>query len=314
MSIFNDFFHVKQSPILSMLGFGGGGTGISLGGPSLVLTQFVRTFTYTGTVQDYTVPDNYSNDGVQSIQMYVWGAGGGASGGMGGVYSGRAGCGGFAEGLLLLTAGTSCKIIVGQGGNVTGAGSVMFGGGGADPTGDGAGGGLSGLFETSYTHGNSVIIAGGGGGSGGNGQPGKTYYGGCGGGTNGEGNISQSCDGSGRSNGGTQVAAGQGGSALQGGGYNSGYIRGGAGGGGYYGGGCSNTLSGCGHPGGGGGSGYLHSSKITSGSFSTLLHSRGNGAVPESSNTYYQTGVGNGPESGGNGGNGLVVIVENVYA
>jgi len=32
MSIFKDFFHVKQSPILSMLGFGGGGTGTALGG------------------------------------------------------------------------------------------------------------------------------------------------------------------------------------------------------------------------------------------------------------------------------------------
>ena len=32
MSIFNDFFHVKQSPILSMLGFGGGGTGTALVG------------------------------------------------------------------------------------------------------------------------------------------------------------------------------------------------------------------------------------------------------------------------------------------
>merc|ERR1711965_646722 len=102
--------------------------------------------------------------GVQSIQLYVWGAGGGASGGMGGGYSGRAGCGGFAEGLLQLTAGTSCKIIVGQGGDRASNGSVMFGGGGASTSGDGAGGGLSGLFETSYTHGNSIIIAGGGGG------------------------------------------------------------------------------------------------------------------------------------------------------
>ena len=32
MSIFNDFFHIKQSPILSLLGMGGGGTGTALGG------------------------------------------------------------------------------------------------------------------------------------------------------------------------------------------------------------------------------------------------------------------------------------------
>ena len=32
MSIFSNFFHVKQAPILSMMGFGGGGTGTALGG------------------------------------------------------------------------------------------------------------------------------------------------------------------------------------------------------------------------------------------------------------------------------------------
>ena len=32
MSVFSNFFHVKESPILSMLGFGGGGTGTALGG------------------------------------------------------------------------------------------------------------------------------------------------------------------------------------------------------------------------------------------------------------------------------------------
>ena len=32
MSVFNNFFHVKQSPLLSMLGFGGGGTGLAIGG------------------------------------------------------------------------------------------------------------------------------------------------------------------------------------------------------------------------------------------------------------------------------------------
>ena len=274
--VYPTLWYPKQSPMISMIGMGGGGTGTTLGGQSRTLTQTVRTFTYTGAEQDYTVPANYSNDGVQSIQLYVWGAGGGASGGMGNGYSGRAGCGGFAEGLLQLSGGTSCKIIVGQGGDRS-TNTVRFGGGGGGTAGDGAGGGLSGLFETSYTHANSIIIAGGGGGSGGNGSAGKTYYGGCGGGAN------------------------------------NGYVRGGAGGGGYYGGGCVNGVSGCGHPGGGGGSGYLHSTKITSGSFSTLLHNRSTGAVPESSNTYYQSGVGNGPDTDADGGNGLVVIVENVY-
>lgn len=304
---------IKMSPLLGLQG-SGGGLGYLAGGSSLTLVQTVRTFAYTGAEQSYTIPSLFvPNDGVQSIQLYVWGAGGGTSDGFtSGAYSGQAGCGGFAEGLLLLTAGTSCKIIVGQGGNRTGSGSIRFGGGGADPSGDGAGGGLSGLFETSYTHGNSIIIAGGGGGSGGNGGSGKTYYGGCGGGTNGEGGVSQSCGNMG--SGGTQSGGTQGGGALQGGGYNSGFSRGGAGGGGYYGGGCQNGVSGCGHPGGGGGSGYLHGSKITSGSFSTLTHSRSANTVPESSNAHYVSGVGNGKNTGGDGGNGLLVIVENVYA
>jgi len=304
---------IKMSPLLGLQG-SGGGLGYLAGGSSLTLVQTVRTFAYTGAEQSYTIPSLFvPNDGVQSIQLYVWGAGGGTSDGFtSGAYSGQAGCGGFAEGLLQLSAGTSCKIIVGQGGNRTGSGSIRFGGGGADPSGDGAGGGLSGLFETSYTHGNSIIIAGGGGGSGGNGGPGKTYYGGCGGGTNGEGGVGQSCGNMG--SGGTQSGGTQGGGALQGGGYNSGFSRGGAGGGGYYGGGCQNGVSGGGHPGGGGGSGYLHGTKITSGSFSTLTHSRSANTVPESSNAHYVSGVGNGKNTGGDGGNGLLVIVENVYA
>lgn len=278
----------------------------------LSLVQTVRTFSYTGAEQTYTVPSLFvPNDGIQTIQIYVWGAGGGAGVGMGGPYAGQAGCGGFATGFLQLSAGTSCKIIVGQGGDAAYNGSVMFGGGGASTAGDGAGGGLSGLFETSYTHANSIIIAGGGGGSGGNGSAGKTYYGGCGGGTNGEGSISQSCGNGG--SGGTQSSGSQGGSALQGGGYNSGAVRGGAGGGGYYGGGCIDGVSGCGHPGGGGGSGYLHPTKLTSGSFSTLTYTRSAGAAPQSANQYYVSGIGNGPSSSGNGGNGLIVIVENVY-
>ena len=32
MSIFSNFFHVKEAPILSVMGFGGGGTGTTLGG------------------------------------------------------------------------------------------------------------------------------------------------------------------------------------------------------------------------------------------------------------------------------------------
>lgn len=296
-----------MSPLVSRVGFN---PSFGRRKNRLPLVQTVRTFSYTGSAQTYTIPSLFvPNDGVQSILVYVWGAGGGGNG----VYSGQAGCGGFAQGLLQLSPGTSCSIIVGGGGVRGGiAGQTAFGGGGTSSVGgDCGGGGLSGIFENSYTFANSIIIAGGGGGMGGNGPTPRTYYGGCGGGTNGEGNIPQDCGNSG--GGGTQSAGGTGGisgSQLQGGGGGS---RGGGGGGGYYGGGFVEGVSGCGHPGGGGGSGYLHPTKITSGSFSTLTYTRTAGTVPQSANPYYISGVGNGPNTTTDGGNGLIVIVETVY-
>lgn len=295
---------------MSPLSFGlGSSRAFGIGLSRRRLVQTIRTFNYTGSEQSYTIPANFiPNDGIQSIQVYVWGAGGGGNS----AYTGQGGCGGFAQGLLQLSANTSCKIIVGEGG-IQGsvAGVAAYGGGGTSAVGgDCGGGGLSGIFETSYTHSNSIIIAGGGGGMGGNGSGGLTYYGGCGGGLNGEGSIPQSCGNGG--GGGTQSAGGSGGvagSQLQGGGGGS---RGGSGGGGYYGGGFVEGFSGCGHPGGGGGSGYLHPSKITSGNFSSLTYTRAAGSVPQSSNPYYISGIGNGSTTS-KGGNGLIVVVENVF-
>ncbi len=290
-----------MAPIFTGSKFGFGGRRIRR-----QLQQTVRTFTFTGSNQSYTIPSTFDpNDGIQSIEFYIWGAGGGGS-----TYTGQGGCGGYTTGKLSLVGGTSCIIIVGQGGSSSSSQRTSFGGGGQGGGGDCGGGGLSGIFESSYTFANSIAIAGGGGGMGGNGSLPKTYYGGCGGGTDGEGNIPQSCSNSG--GGGSQSAGGSGGiagSQLQGGG---GGDRGGGGGGGYYGGGFVEGVGGCGHPGGGGGSGYLHPTKITGGSFETLTHTRSAGNVPQSSSLYYIAGVGNGAINA-DGGNGLLVIVENIF-
>ena len=55
MSVFNDFFHVKQSPILSMLGFGGGGTGLAIGGGGGAATASGGTVHTPGNGYNYHV-------------------------------------------------------------------------------------------------------------------------------------------------------------------------------------------------------------------------------------------------------------------
>ena len=194
-------------------------------------------------------------------------------------------------------------IVIGQG---TGSQSTQpvyrGGGGGADWTLRGNGGGFSGIFAGSISHGNSVIIAGGGGGGG-------THAGGGGGGNTGGEGLPVPGSGGG---GGGQSSGGAGadpftseqgpGVALEGG-----HGRGG-GGGGYYGGGCGGD-DGSASPGGGGGSGYVggHPAAPTSNTSNTTGTTGGDAA--NSSDPYCngagRGGTGNNP---GPGGNGRVVI------
>ena len=139
----------------------------------------------------------------------------------GGGVNAHGGSGGKVTGTVLLESGTSYKlVIVGKGGlGGRTSGLVGFGGTGGkgDPTGDpddlekyaGDGGGLTGIFKTSVTQANALLIAGGGGGAAGGHS--ANYYGGVGGGsTGGRGIGNRTGDtGSHGADGGTQTSGGQ---------------------------------------------------------------------------------------------------------
>lgn len=268
--------------------------------------QVNQVFTYTGSEQTFTVPSS-----VDQITVKVWGAGG-----AGGTYSNQigGGSGGYSEAILTVTPGSSLVVVVGGGGEFgTANGDGGLGGwpgGGYGTKGDasgGGGGGVTGVFLGSYSHENSLIIAGSGGG-------GTGYkYGGAGGGLTGN-------QGENGGSGGTQTAGGTGqtygddGSALQGGNgdtrgartTSNGDTDGGGGGAGYFGGegGFGDAT------GGGGGSGYVHPSlrvgtpTITTGTNGTTA----NVNPPNTADADYITGVGVGSRGTTDGGNGLVVI------
>ena len=195
-------------------------------------------------------------------RLYAVGGGGGSST----LRGTRGGTGGFSQGDFTFIAGKSYKLKVGGGGfrpaQVIGTSipSGGYNGGGFGSFYGGSGGGYTGIFEESVSHGNAILIEGGGGG--GSDDP---ATGGAGGGESG-GNGTNYSSGRGGS-GGTQTSGGTGsrpGEQLKGG-------DGGAvgGGGGYYGGGSgfSYGSTSFGDGAGGGGSGYLHPTLITSGSY-----------------------------------------------
>jgi hypothetical protein len=179
-------------------GIGTGGTSIKQSGNGRVVVTYgdtTQVFDYDDwNEQAFVVPE-----GVTSLNVKLWGAGGG-----GGNYSltNQGGSGGYASGTLTVTPGQELLIIVGGGGGrgllglVGGAGG--FGGGGYgtyDDASGGGGGGLSGIFDGAFVQENSIIIAGGGGGGtgyfgpggagggeeGNDGADGMDYRGGCGG-------------------------------------------------------------------------------------------------------------------------------------
>lgn len=230
------------------------------------------------TTTIYDISASPINGGNFSITTHIWGAGGGCGSPVGGP--GGGGAGGFTVGDLTLVQGTTYKFVIGSSdssptspGQPSGHGSNAAGGGG-----------YSGVFTTSVSHANAIIMAGGGGGTGGN-DGGTQGSGGAGGGATAQNGYSpDGTAGPASGAGGTQSAGGSAGSgpqaagdgaALQGG---AGGTRatsgsgGGGGGSGYYGGGGGagqgpggNTGGG----GGGGGSGYLHPSLISNGTTTT---------------------------------------------
>lgn len=296
------------------------------------LTEFIDTYNYTGSSQSFTIPS-----GVNEVEAYVFGPGGGAEGDT----DTRGGAGGYSVGTINTSAGGTLRIIVG-------------GAGGPGSQSNGSGGGYSGVFTSSWQgnsagtdHAAAIIVAGGGGGSadsstGGNGggaggypngQQGTPSGSGGGGGTqssggtypgNGNGSCTATCTGTtlrgGTGCGGAEGSGGVGWPAqIYGGTWSSSAggngCNAGGGGAGYYGGG-----GGGGDPNGGnggGGSGYIggHSNyAVTNG-----VGYSGNWSEPASEATnspYYATGISKGGifnvNNGGNGihsgGHGRVVL------
>ena len=250
------------------------------------------TITYTSTSStDFVVPA-----GTRTMTVKAWGAGGG---GASATFAG--GGGGFSQGTISVSYGQTYKVIVGGGGAfganiVNNAGGTNAGGTGG--VNSGGGGGYTGVFLTSISFANSVIVAGGGGG--GNsvndaGAPGGAATGGA-----------TSC-----ATGGSQIAGGNaGGGQLSGGNGAAGTpgVTAGSGGGGagYYGGG-GGTGTGGGSCGGGGGSNFV------SGSSTTTTQAVG-AAVANSGDSDYLAGKGNGGAAGANGQDGYIVITYTSYA
>jgi len=244
----------------------------NLGGPTTV--DFTKLATYSNfiTERTYTITSN------KNITTKIYAVGGG--GGTDTYRQSPGGSGGAAQGTFIFEQGKTYKLIVG--GGAIGVAGGYGGGGNSSPIPAGAGGnsggggGYTGLFLNSVSQTNAILIAGGGGGG-----ANDPATGGSGGGLTG-GNGSNAPDRGGT--GGTQSSGGTGGSsgsALQGGSGTgavamaSGIAAGG--GGGYFGGGAGYFSGGLADGAGGGGSGYIHPTLITNGSFDATNSAGGGG-------------------------------------
>ncbi len=272
-----------------------------------------QTFTYTGAMQQFTVPPCVGSMTVIAIA---------AAGGTGGSGGSIGGTGSLVRGVMTATPGSVMNIFVGGQGTLTAGGFNGGGNGGISSTSQGAGGGgasdirIGGLALL-----NRIIVAAGGGGGGGNssytpisgnGGAGSAFTssvgfggsagGGCASGAAGgeSGGLAPSY-GSGGGGGGLTSGGGGGGqpSAATGGfgcngtlgnggdgggtsficgGATGGVNGGGGGGGGYYGGGGGMTGTGGCNGGGGGGSAWINSTMFSNTSFSTAVSS-GHGTI-----------------------------------
>jgi len=268
-----------------------------------------------GTYDISMSPTNIGDSGL-SIDLHVWGAGGGA----GNPKGKSGGGGGFSRATMPMTIGTTYKVVVG------GVGSNSTPGGNA-PQYAGYGGGYSGIFLTSVTHGNSIMVSGGGGGGGGDTNGNNDGYGGSGGGTVGQ--DGESGDGAPGSNGkkGTQSAGGTGGSGYGGGqsgsalagGYGGPQGAGGDGGGGgagYYGGGggAGTDPPSQGGGGGGGGSSYIGHPLLLNAETTGSGSSDRSGSSPYIPSLPSSAGRGNNEDNhlslptARNGGDGAIII------
>ncbi|CAM5429428.1 hypothetical protein GCM10010329_01530 [Streptomyces spiroverticillatus] len=291
--------------------------------PSAGFTNCVR-FEHTGDDQTFTVPT-----GVTSLDVRMWGAGGGGADPSYFAGSLAGAGGGFTQGTLAVSPGTALTVTAGGGGEASSTIAPYGGGGEGGSTATpqamgGAGGGMSALWAGAYGS-TPLLIAGGGGGA----SPGSdpAPYGGPGGGESGgqDGDGTKSGRGGTQSAGGAAAAGGVGipctiaakpGERFKGG--NGADIAGdgeggGGGGGGYFGGGggaCQMTGGGTPNGGGGGGSGFIGgtgvSGAVTEAGTPSTVHGAG-GAAARAGDDQYVAGKGSGGGAG-DGGDGLVVL------
>lgn len=247
------------------------------------------TYTTSGS-NDFLIPAD-----ITFVRARCWGAGGNS-----GSY-GSGGAGGFADGTVAVTSGSTLKVEVGD----------------ADSR---SGGDYSGVFQTSVSQANALVMGGGGGGSSG----GHCGGGGAGGGGGGEHGQA----GAGPLAGGAGTSSGSGSNSPYGGGSGSGfgnptnnagggYYRGGGGGNvGGVGGSCC-SYSNCGYPwytggGGGGGSGYVETSN--GGTRHSWTTGTTGTSVGGSGDSLYQSPAGHGgPAGSGSGVDGMVVVEYGVW-
>ena len=301
-----------------------------------------HVFSYTGSDQTFTI-SAFGTSGKAIVK--VWGA---AGGGGTSYYSTYGGPGGFGYGTVHFgglsgpggysATSTTLKVMVGAGGGRNTVGertiyghvgvhSTNYKGGWGSNAGNG--GGLTGLFDSTITQANSIIIAGGGGGSGQINNQRVHGAGGPGGGVNQNG--SQGYD-----NPDSQQAFGRGGTTTAGGNSGLAYYRspngagpnsiatgggaligghahttnswteGGGGGSGYYGGGSGAHAQNGGYwSAAGGGSGYASSRVSDITAYTGSYESQNSNAT---SDVDYVSGVST-PNAGNSGGNGLLVIL-----
>lgn len=305
------------------------------------------TFTVTATNATGTGPASAASNSVtpvagKTVQIKVWGAGGGAGG-----YSSNdfeyGGPGGYSEATFTVSGGTVLSIYVGQAGGNYQTGGDPNGGNGFQGAGNaGKGGGFCGVFVGSYTWANltaasipsssALIIAGSGGGGS---YYGQAWGGGYGGGTSGSTGINRFQGSSGSNTdsgaGGTDTSGGAGGSGPDGNGANGSLYKGGSnsgsysapgggGGAGWYGGGGAGARNSSASSSGGGGGGSGMIASITSGTSlpsgvssvtgNQFVTQTGTGVTaPNNSDSDYVAGRGVGANTfAGSGGNGLIVI------
>jgi len=300
---------------------GGSGNAKYYSGSATSNSNTTQTYAYTGS--DVTLALN--NGQTVSGTIKLWAAAGGTDYSPGNSNH-RGGAGAFASAVFDYTSdGTDLIFSVGQGGiSGTKAGS------------GGNGGGYSGVFLGSKTHGNALIVVGAGGGGGDsagyNGAEGGAFGGNGSSGYTGGGGGQQGAGGAGGGNpfggatvlptAGSALTGGHGGgnqarsqaAAYNGGGIQGqepgGYQGGGGGGAGYYGGG--GGAGGNGGSGGGGGSSWYNTGSYWSGTPSSTA---GNGGTSGGASDSNYPGGGVGSVTSGtrnNGGNGAIYVNINV--